>query len=67
MLVNQGHPQPCHTLAVLQLNMQYSGVCRDLVVSYLPIYSCDVLFLQDTPNSLRSQFGGLLGYSPFFL
>ena len=45
--------------------MQHSGVCRDLVVSFLRHHPCDVLLLQDTPDSLRSRFGGLPGYSLF--
>ena len=63
MPVNRGSPRPCRALEVLQLNMQHSGVCRDLMVSYLHCHSCDILLLQDTPDSLRSRFGGLPGYS----
>ena len=65
MPVNQGGPQPCHALTVLQLNMQHSGVCRDVVTSYLRNHSYDMLLLRDNPDSLRSWFGGLPGYSLF--
>ena len=64
-MVNRGCPPPRRTLAVLQLNMQHSGICRDLMTSYLRSHPCDVLLLQDTPDSLRSRFGGLPGYSLF--
>ena len=63
--MTRGCPPPRRTLAVLQLNMQHSGICRDLMISYLRSHPCDVLLLQDTPDSLRSRFGGLPGYSLF--
>ena len=50
---------------VLQLNMQHNGICQDLVTSYFWTHPCDVLLLQDTPDSLYSRFGGLLGYALF--
>ena len=65
MSVNRGSPQPPCRLEIFQLNMQHSGVCRDLVVSFLRHHPCDVLLLQDTVDSLRSRFGGLPGYSLF--
>ena len=60
-----GLPPPCRTLTVLQLNMQHSGICRDLMTLYIWTHPCDVLLLQDTLDSLCSQFGGLPGRSLF--
>ena len=65
MPLDRGCPRPQPHLEILQLNMQHSGVCRDLVVSFLRHHPCDVLLLQDTPDALRSRFGGLPGYSLF--
>ena len=65
MPVNRGSPQPHRNLEIFQLNMQHSGFCRDLVVSFLRHHPCDILLLQDTPDSMRSRFGGLPGYSLF--
>ena len=49
----------------MHLNMRNSSICGHLLVEFLQQQSVDVLMLQDTCDSLRTRFGGIVGYSLF--
>ena len=57
--------QGIHTLSFMHLNMRNSSICGYLLEEFLRRQSVDVLMLQDTCDSLRTRFGGIVGYSLF--
>ena len=45
--------------------MRHSSVCKHLLIEFLSRQPVDILLLQDTSDDLRTQFGGIRGYSLF--
>ena len=53
------------SLTFLHLNMRHSTVCKSLLIEFLRVQQYDILLLQDTCDDLRTQYGGIIGYSLF--